>query len=262
MALSITATAPFLFTLPSIPEAEKSWAGRLNAIPVASSSTFLPTSWPLSPSDARSTSSLIISRPIKPSSSMTFWPIIPKSAFILRPPILLGLTKSKSGLPKSKGRSLPEASSPPSTISEEKSFVTSGITTKLLLPSSGLTLRLPNESMRSSFICYAALGRFHAQWRREQPKAMSDHGLLNEVYEFGGLNIDGKENYTILEAEGHGHYVGCLFSVYNLRRSPLWDWYGEGDDMIFVDGEPGFAAPDSRRESNVPGEPTGANIAP
>jgi Protein of unknown function (DUF2961) len=106
------------------------------------------------------------------------------------------------------------------------------------------------------------LGRFHAQWRREQPKAMSDQGLLNEVYEFGGLNVDGKENYTILEAEGHGHYVGCLFSVYNLRRSPFWDWYGEGDDMIFVDGEPGFAAPDARRESNVPGEPTGASIAP
>ena len=105
-------------------------------------------------------------------------------------------------------------------------------------------------------------GHFHAQWRREQPKAMSDQGLLNEVYEFGGLNVDGKENYTILEAEGHGHYVGCLFSVYNLRRSPFWDWYGEGDDMIFVDGEPGFAAPDARRESNVPGEPTGASIAP
>ncbi len=68
------------------------------------------------------------------------------------------------------------------------------------------------------------LGRFHALWRREQPTAMPDQGLLNEVYEFGGLNTDGKDNYIILEAEGHGHYVGCLFSVYNLRRSPLWDW--------------------------------------
>jgi hypothetical protein len=108
----------------------------------------------------------------------------------------------------------------------------------------------------------SGLGRFHAQWRREQLKAMSDQGLLNEVYEFGGLNTDGKDNYTILEATGHGHYVGCLFSVYNLRRSPLWDWYGEGDDMIFVDGEPGFIAPDTRRKSNVPGEPTEAMITP
>ena len=46
----------------------------------------------------------------------------------------------------------------------------------------------------------SGLGRFHAQWRREQPKAMSDQGVPNEVYEFGGLNVDGKENYTILEA--------------------------------------------------------------
>src|SRR4029077_11330265 len=156
--LSITAPEPFLFTRPSIPEAEKSWARLLNAIPVASSSTFLPTSWPPSPSDARSTSLPIISRPTKPSSLTTFWPIIPKSAFILHPPILLGLTKSKSGSPKSKGRSLPEASSPPSTISAEKSSVISGTTTRRLLPSNGLTLRLPNESSRSSFICYTVLG--------------------------------------------------------------------------------------------------------
>ena len=106
------------------------------------------------------------------------------------------------------------------------------------------------------------LGRFHAQWRRAQPRALPEQGLLNELYEFGGLNTDGKDNYTILEAKGHGHYVGCVFSVYNLRRSPLWDWYGEGDDMIFVDGEQGFVAPDTRRKSNVPGEPTGAIVAP
>ena len=32
--------------------------------------------------------------------------------------------------------------------------------------------------------------------------------------------------------------------------------------MIFVDGEPGFIAPDTRRKSNVPGQPTGAMITP
>ena len=104
------------------------------------------------------------------------------------------------------------------------------------------------------------LGRFHAQWRRSQPTPQSDGSILNEVYEFGGINSDGKDNYVILEAAGHGHYVGCLFSVYNLRRSPLWDWYGEGDDMIFVDGEPGISVADTRRESNLPGEPTGLVI--
>jgi hypothetical protein len=108
----------------------------------------------------------------------------------------------------------------------------------------------------------SGLGRFHAQWRRERPRAMSDAGLLNEVYEFGGVNPDGKENYVILDATGHGHYVGCLFSVYNLRRSAEWDWYGEGDDMIFVDGEQGFSMPDAPRKSSVPGEPTGPIVPP
>ena len=43
----------------------------------------------------------------------------------------------------------------------------------------------------------------------------------------------------ILEAEGHGHYVGCNLAIHNLRAPGLeWNWYGEGDDMIFVDGEP------------------------
>jgi hypothetical protein len=106
----------------------------------------------------------------------------------------------------------------------------------------------------------ASLGRFHAQWRRSQPTPHPDSGMLNEVYEFDGINSDGKDNYVILEATGHGHYIGCLYSVYNLRRSPLWDWYGEGDDMIFVDGESGISVPDTRRNSNVPGKPIRAVI--
>jgi hypothetical protein len=51
-------------------------------------------------------------------------------------------------------------------------------------------------------------------------------------------NIDGKENYVILEAEGTGHYVGCVLSVHNI--DPTLDgltWWGEGDDMFFIDGE-------------------------
>ena len=81
------------------------------------------------------------------------------------------------------------------------------------------------------------LGRFHAQYRQDRPKGVDETGLANEQFLFGGETVDGKDNYTILEAEGHGHYVGVLYSVYSRRRSDLWDWYGEGDDMIFVDGE-------------------------
>ena len=69
------------------------------------------------------------------------------------------------------------------------------------------------------------LGRFHASWRRENPtKAVTG----------SGLNLDGKENYVILEAEGKGQYVGCNLNI----DAPLIGWYGEGDDMIFIDGEP------------------------
>jgi hypothetical protein len=83
------------------------------------------------------------------------------------------------------------------------------------------------------------LGYFHAQWRREDPTdGVSDEGVGNEEYEFGGVNTTGDGNYTILEARGRGHYVGCHLDIHNLRRTREWNWYGEGDDMIFVDDEP------------------------
>jgi hypothetical protein len=87
----------------------------------------------------------------------------------------------------------------------------------------------------------AALGRFHAQWRRQNPTdGIPDEGLTNDEFQFGGTNLDGAGNYVILEAEGEGHYVGCNLNVDNLRKTGLnnFNWYGEGDDMIFVDGEP------------------------
>lgn len=67
------------------------------------------------------------------------------------------------------------------------------------------------------------LGRFHAKWRRENPTQAQKTDV----------NITGKENYTILEAQGQGHYVGCVLAIENLSTS----WFGEGDDMIFIDGE-------------------------
>ncbi len=106
------------------------------------------------------------------------------------------------------------------------------------------------------------LGRFHAQYRQARPKGESEAGLTNEQFLFGGETTDGKENYTILEAEGHGHYVGVLFSVYSRRRSDVWDWYGEGDDMIFIDGEPGLSVPDTVRKPDPRIGPKAALIEP
>jgi hypothetical protein len=69
------------------------------------------------------------------------------------------------------------------------------------------------------------VGRFHAQWRRENP--------CTAVQLPDAQNLDGKENYVILEAEGWGNYVGLFLNVDNICGG----WYGEGDDMIFIDGE-------------------------
>jgi D-arabinan exo alpha-(1,3)/(1,5)-arabinofuranosidase (non-reducing end) len=83
------------------------------------------------------------------------------------------------------------------------------------------------------------LGYFHAQWRRENPTDGVPQGEQgNPEFLFGGDNTDGAGNYVILDAEGHGHYVGCVLNVHNLRETSDWNWYGEGDDMIFIDGEP------------------------
>ena len=41
-----------------------------------------------------------------------------------------------------------------------------------------------------------------------------------------------QNNYVILETQGRGHYIGCSLSVTNFKG----EWWGEGDDMIWVDG--------------------------
>jgi hypothetical protein len=87
----------------------------------------------------------------------------------------------------------------------------------------------------------AETGRFHAQWRRQNPCAGIDEtGLTNDGFLGDGVNLDGAGNYVILEATGRGHYVGCCLSIDNRRDVGIdtFNWYGEGDDMIFVDGEP------------------------
>jgi hypothetical protein len=87
-------------------------------------------------------------------------------------------------------------------------------------------------------------GRFHAQWRRANPTPgwadpavrWEDHPeRMWEAWETP--NLDGANNYVILEAEGQGHYVGCHVDIDCFSRQAN-DWYGEGDDMIFIDGEP------------------------
>jgi hypothetical protein len=69
-----------------------------------------------------------------------------------------------------------------------------------------------------------ALGRFHAQYRQAAPcKAVKSDGK----------NLSGRDNYEFLEATGKGHFVGVTQAVVQNDNG----WFGEGDDMIFVDGD-------------------------
>jgi Protein of unknown function (DUF2961) len=76
---------------------------------------------------------------------------------------------------------------------------------------------------------------FHAQFRQAQPNhgwttdwTSNSDPKVNEA-----KNLDGKENYVWMEATGRGHYVGVTMSVLQNQDG----WWGEGDDMFFIDGE-------------------------
>jgi len=73
----------------------------------------------------------------------------------------------------------------------------------------------------------------HAQWRRENPCGGWAPDLQVNSPEVNIANLDGRDNYVVLDTEGRGHYIGCNLSVTHFQGS----WWGEGDDMIFIDGE-------------------------
>ena len=76
-------------------------------------------------------------------------------------------------------------------------------------------------------------GRFCAWYNREITKALPEGE--NEWSTLGpqGKNTTGDNNHLILDVKGKGHYVGVNYYVH--CPSPMW--YGEGDDMFFIDGE-------------------------
>ncbi len=65
---------------------------------------------------------------------------------------------------------------------------------------------------------------FHAQYRQGAP---------NKAIHGNGLNLTGEDNYVWMEAAGRGHFAGVTMSVLENADG----WWGEGDDMFFVDGE-------------------------
>jgi hypothetical protein len=76
---------------------------------------------------------------------------------------------------------------------------------------------------------------FHAQFRQAQPNHgwTADWKSNGDPKVDGKSNLDGKDNYVWMEATGRGHFVGVTMSVFQNQDN----WWGEGDDMFFVDGE-------------------------
>jgi len=77
------------------------------------------------------------------------------------------------------------------------------------------------------------IGYFHAYWNREKLTKISEkiHSQKKNISLWRGRNKTGEDNYLILETEGNGQLVGLLLNVDNIAGG----WYGEGDDMIFID---------------------------
>lgn len=76
-------------------------------------------------------------------------------------------------------------------------------------------------------------GRFHA-WYNHQitdalPGGENEWGLLGET----GKNPTGKGNYVFADIKGKGQFVGVNYYV----NCPSTMWYGEGDEMVFIDGD-------------------------
>ena len=78
-------------------------------------------------------------------------------------------------------------------------------------------------------------GYFHAEFRRANPFGGWGHEVTVNTAEANIANrgdLAWRSNYVIAETKGQGHYIGCNLSVTNFQGT----WWGEGDDMIWVDG--------------------------
>jgi hypothetical protein len=67
---------------------------------------------------------------------------------------------------------------------------------------------------------------FHAQYRQRPAVARVADPAVK-------LNPDGKNNYVYMETRGRGHLMGVTLGVLQNANG----WWGEGDEMIFVDDE-------------------------
>ncbi|KKZ60098.1 hypothetical protein EMCG_00789 [[Emmonsia] crescens] len=75
---------------------------------------------------------------------------------------------------------------------------------------------------------------FHAHWRREHPtNGWAPPEIQTNSLETQVPNLDGRNNYVILETHGAGQYIDYNHSVAHFQGT----WWGESDDMIFIDDD-------------------------
>jgi hypothetical protein len=74
---------------------------------------------------------------------------------------------------------------------------------------------------------------FHAHWTREEACEGWGPDLQTNSPETNVVHLSDEGNFVVLETEGAGHYIGCNLSVHHRQGS----WWGEGDDMIFIDDD-------------------------
>lgn len=88
------------------------------------------------------------------------------------------------------------------------------------------TLEVEHESIHGDV---KDMGRFHAKWHRDLPTK---------------LDSSRWPDWTVLEVDGRGRFVGMALSVWNPKGGSCkvhggegHYWWGEGDEKFFVDGE-------------------------
>jgi hypothetical protein len=108
----------------------------------------------------------------------------------------------------------------------------------------GARITVTNDSDADSFLYFyidyhqldappVDTGRFHANWRRQLVRKRKEAEGPNARGGTQRLNTTARHNYLLLDARGTGHYVGCCLHIDTNQPG----WWGEGDDMFFVDGE-------------------------
>jgi hypothetical protein len=101
------------------------------------------------------------------------------------------------------------------------------------------SIRTDNLYFAVDYVTLAALpanlGRFHAQYRQAAPCKGWTNDWTNEYTPAinDKRNLTGEGNYVFLEAAGKGHFLGVTHAVLQNQDQ----WFGEGDDMIFIDGD-------------------------